>query len=279
MLNLQKLRFKKNEFGLSAWGFYGPIDQRSWLFALTGIARSIRSILLFVVIVVLWATQSFEAHANDRPFTTIINAVSEDDDENNFTFETWLVSSSKNRSIYTNLEYNVNPWLSLQLGLGWSKGLRASGFEKSVDVEIKKLFFDPARDGFGLGLSAEVEWEREPGSGSFKAEAIGLTIPFSFAFAEKSGWVHLNVGARYVADDKTRASWGLAVERQLAKGLSGFVEIAGRLKDDRHLTVGSRYWLKRDRFAVDFSASRIRSNDKPSQTAVSLGFSIQDVSF
>src|SRR5215470_6501085 len=110
------------------------------------------------------------ALASDRPYLAATNAVADDDDDNVAALETWLEWSRRLREFRFEPEYNFDPRNAVRIELGTKN-------DRSVEVEVKHLFTDLARSGFGSGLIVGVDWDNrslERQSSSWALGAAGL---------------------------------------------------------------------------------------------------------
>ncbi len=217
--------------------------------------------------------------AADRPYTQLISAVTEDDDENNFEVSSWLTTSQSNRILSINPEYNINPWFNVGAELSWDKDRTNRTLERAIELESRLLFQDPARTGFGYGIAASVEFSKQSATQKFERSKTTVSVPMSWSMSEKTGWYHVNIGAQHVKDDKTRIFWSAAFEKKIYKSAIAFVEVAGRVKDYSLLNVGVKYWLKKDAIAIDASYAINKPQASQRQNSVAIGINVFDLSF
>jgi hypothetical protein len=217
--------------------------------------------------------------AADRPYTQLITAITEDDDENNFEVSSWLTTSRSNRVLSINPEYNVNPWFNVGVELSWDKDKTSRSLERAIELESRFLIQDPARTGFGYGLAASVEFSKQSFTHKFERSRTTISVPMSWSMAEKSGWYHVNIGAQRLAEDKTRIYWSAAIEKKVYKSAIAFIEAAGKVKDYSLLNVGIKYWLKKDTIAIDVSYAINKPEASRRQSSITLGFNVFDLSF
>ncbi len=220
--------------------------------------------------------------ADDRPFLRTTSAVVEDDDERVFEITTSLVSSKKQRSTSVQLEYSFSPALSVELELGYQRDRIEGISEREQGLGLRMSWVDPAREGWGLATKFSVERERESGDEWAQPHWSGV-MAFSMPLADKSVWVHANVGARYSSEASGSARWtglwSLGAEKSLNRQTSLFAEAAGASDGrDRIAQVGLRQWLKREKVAVDVGVGRqFANNIQGNFLAVSL--SLYDLSY
>jgi hypothetical protein len=219
------------------------------------------------------------AVAADRPYTQLISAVTEDDDENNFEVSSWLTTSNSNRVLSINPEYNLNPWFNVGAELSWDKDKTNRTLERAIEIESRLVFQDPARTGFGYGIAAGVEFSKQSVSQKFEHSKTTILVPMSWSMSEKIGWYHVNVGVQHVKEDKTRVFWGAAIEKKIYKSAIAFVEVAGRMKDYSLLNVGVKYWLKKDAIAIDASYALNKPETAKRHSSFAIGINVFDLSF
>jgi hypothetical protein len=198
------------------------------------------------------------AQAFDRPYLSTSNAAAEEDDDQAWSFETWATRAGSVRTIAVAPEYAFSPTTTLQLELT-SVRVRDSGMSMSLaDLEFKHLFNHIARDGYGWGvvLSPGVS---KTGSQAWRREEWSAKGVFSLALWEGEGMLHLNAGVAKPRDDRREWTGTLALERALWKRTTLFAELA-REGEARLAHGGVRYWLKREKFALDLAWQRQGAN-------------------
>jgi hypothetical protein len=206
----------------------------------------------------LSALASFDAAANDRPYLATNSAAAEEDDDGVWSIESWATKLGPVRSINIAPEYAFNPTTSLQLELGRVRDRNAGESVSLAELEFKHLFNHIARDGYGWGVVASLGTARE-GSASWKRDEWGLKLPFSLALWEGEGLLHLNADVTKPRDDKREWGGSLALERELIKRTTLFVEIA-REGEATLVHAGARHWIKREKLWLDFSLQRLRAD-------------------
>lgn len=225
------------------------------------------------------------AHAGDRPYTATTMAVVEDDDDGTIGVEVWgeagRGAARRTQQWRAQAEYNVNPWTSLQLELGWARERSGAGVgrERSVELEFKRIWLQPARDGWGLGFAAGVEWERAV-DGGWRRSAHWLYAPASWRLPDAEGWLHANLGVERRVDDATRVRWAAAAEHEVMRRTTGFVEAGGAAGAARVVHGGVRHWLRRERLALDAGIARRVERDggvRSTQRALLIGVAVYDL--
>lgn len=73
--------------------------------------------------------------------------------------------------------------------------------------------------------------------------------------------LHLNAGVMKPADDVEQWRVSVGIERKVAKNTTLFAELA---RQDEHTTWhgGVRYWVKREKLAIDFSLQRVQGAEQ-----------------
>jgi hypothetical protein len=239
-------------------------------------------VLASVAVALTTALGCGAVQADDRPFLRTTRAVVEDDDERVFEFTATHVTAKKQRSTSVQLEYSFSPTLSVELELGHQRDRIEGISEREQGLGLRMSWVDPAREGWGLATKFGVERERESGDEWAQPQWSGV-MAFSMPVADKSVWVHANVGARYNPQTSGAARWtglwSLGAEKPLNRRASLFAEVAGASDGrDRIAQVGLRQWLKREKVAVDVGVGRQFANDiRGNFLAVSL--SLYDLSY
>lgn len=229
--------------------------------------RALGALVLCVGVGAAWA---------DRPFVATTSGAAEEDDDRVWSTATWLQRDRRLTEMGLSAEYAFEPRLSTEFGLSRSKP-RAPGSEPSLaaEAEVKWLYNSIARDGWGIGVSLGVGAGKE-GDAGWRAGHWQLVVPFSWQWSEAGGLLHLNAGVARErgARRETLASAGL--EAPLAPRWLAFAELA-RSGDERLAHAGVRWWIKRERFALDVSALRRRPEGESAVRAWVLNFSVYDL--
>ena len=203
------------------------------------------------------------AWANDRPFQFARTAVLEDD-ENVWSFESWVQRYGGVRAFSVEPEYTFSGGMSLQFELTRTVDRRDDQTGHELELEFKQVFNNIARDGYGWGISVRASAERtqenvDDGLGT--VPAMSVQLPLSIALGEGGGYLHLNVGVGKARHERRAWSSGVGIERELLKRTTFFAELA-RDGDTRFAQIGVRHWLRRDRFALDFSLQQQRGDGR-----------------
>jgi hypothetical protein len=219
------------------------------------------------------------ANAADRPFLETDTAMVEDDDERTFEFSTWLVKLKQERAIQTALEYNFNPTLSAEVELGWAKNKEDGSRERSVELGLRKVWIDPARDGWGLGSNVNLGWSRNDEHG-WKYGSLRAVMTYSLPLLENQIWLHANAGVLREQDErKTYGIWSLAAQARLRKDITLFTEYAHQAQKNQLLQGGVRWWAKKDKVALDFAVGKQKPHDADRQNFVNVGLSFYDLDY
>jgi hypothetical protein len=199
------------------------------------------------------------AVAADRPYLVTISAAAEEDEEEAWAVENWLRRVGSQRSLTLAPEYAFDPQNAVQLELRRFVD-REAGNGHEVEVELKHLFNRIARDGFGWGVVAIFAFER-PAGGRWQRTAASVSVPFTWAIGEGDGLVHLNVGVAKPREGRRFATGAIAAEREVAPRTSLFAEFTRDA--DGHLAHGGvRYWIKRERLALDVAWQRLHGDER-----------------
>lgn len=217
---------------------------------------------------------AWPVHANDRPFQSARTAVSEDDDEGTWSFESWVQRRGSVRGLSFEPEYTFTPWTSLQAELTRLVDRRGAETGHEAEVEFKHLFNTFARDGWGWGVSAAYGADRTRAEGTTRT--LTVKLPFSFPLGDKGALLHVNAGVLKATRERREFAFGAAAEMELLPRSTGFVELA-REGRERFGQLGVRHWLKRERLALDFSLQQRRSPDAPRASGFILGLGWYDL--
>jgi hypothetical protein len=88
--------------------------------------------------------------------------------------------------------------------------------------------------------------------------------------------LHFNLGAVKESGESARARWAVAIEHEVVRRTTLFVEAGAIAREERLIHGGIRHWVKRERFAVDLTVGR-RRGDLPGSTFVTIGVALQDI--
>jgi len=225
------------------------------------------------------------ALASDRPYLAATNAVADEDDDNVTALESWIESSSRFREFRFEPEYNFDPRNAVRVELGIARDRR---FDPAVrtrgaEVEYKHLFTDLARSGFGAGVIVAVDWDDRTVGGEGSEDAVAHTWAFGATGLltvrpTPDTLVHFNLGAVKETREGPRARWAIALENEIVRRTTLFAEAAATANETRLIHGGVRYWVKRERFAVDFTLGR-RRGEPTSSTFITIGIALQDIAW
>jgi len=229
-------------------------------------AARLSAIIVPIVAIVLTACTGV-ARANDRPFQFARTAVLEDD-ENVWSVESWVQRYGGVRGLSLEPEYTFGGGTSLQFELTRFVDRRDEQTGHEAELEFKQLFNNIARDGYGWGVSVRLSAERTLAKTDESTHenarerggtvpTFGVQLPFSIALGDSGGYLHLDVGVGKTRDERRAWSSGIGIERELLKRTTFFAELA-RDGDMKFAQIGARHWLRRDRFAIDFSVQQQR---------------------
>ena len=205
---------------------------------------------------VLLAT-ALPAQAGDRPYLATSGAAAEEDDDAVWSVESWVQRVGSLRTLSIAPEYAFDPTTSLQFEFSRSLDRSTRDTEHSAEIEFKHLFNHIARDGYGWGIVAALAFDKLQGSG-WRRGGMSLKLPFTLALAEGDGALHLNAGLSKPRDAKRETLLSVAIERKVGKGTTLFAE-AAREGDSTLLHGGVRWWLKKEKFALDLAWQRLRA--------------------
>ena len=227
----------------------------------------------------LLLTWAAAVRADERPFLETHPAMVEDDDERNFEFSTWFVKLKKEQSLQTSLEYNFNPTLSSELQLGWANNKEDGIRERNIEWSLRKIWIDPARDGWGLGSLVGLGWSRTDERG-WKYESLRALMTYSLPLLEKQIWLHANVGVQREQDErKTYGIWSLAAQGRVRKDITLFTEYAHQVQKNKVAQGGVRWWAKKDKVALDFAVGKQKPHDADRQNFIHVGLSFYDLDY
>lgn len=215
------------------------------------------------------------AHA-DRPFVATTSAAAEEDDDRVWSTATWVQRDKRLSEVGLSAEYAFEPRLSMEFGLQRSKP-RAAGSEATLEAEaeVKWLYNHIARDGWGIGVSLGLGTSKE-GDAAWRGGSWQVVVPFSWQWSPAGGFLHLNAGVAKERGEKRQSLASMGLEVPLAQRWAAFFEVA-KSGDEQLSHAGVRWWLKRERFALDISALRRRPEGGPSASGWGLNFSAYDL--
>lgn len=217
---------------------------------------------------------SGNAWPSDRPYLATSTAVAEEDDDGVWSLESWYQHQRSASMLSASAEYAFNPTTSIQVEVARARDQREQTTQHEAEIEFKHLFKHIARDGWGWGLSASLQFSKNPQQ-AWRATGLALSVPYSLSLWDSDGLLHLNAGAVKLVDEKLKWTATAAIERKVAKNTTLFAELA-RQGEQTLLHGGVRYWVKRDKFALDFSLQR-SVEAAQTRNGVLLGFSVFDL--
>ena len=210
-----------------------------------------------ITALVAFLLAALPAQAGDRPFLATNSAAAEEDDDAVWSIESWAQRIGSVRTLSIAPEYAFDPTTSLQFEFSRSRDRNTRETELSAEIELKHLFNHIARDGYGWGLVAALAFEKNEGSG-WRRGGVSLKLPFTLALWDGDGALHLNAGLSKPRATRRESMLSAAIERKVAKGTTLFAE-AAREGDATLLHGGVRWWLKKEKFALDFGLQRQRT--------------------
>jgi len=206
------------------------------------------------------------SRANDRPYQATWTAAADEDDDGMWSIESWATRLGSLRTINLAPEYAFSPTTSLQLEMSRAKDREGADSAWGAELEFKHLFNHIARDGFGWGVVATLTMAK-PSDHGWRRDEWSLKLPLSVSLWGGDGLLHANVSRN--AETETGHHWGgsLALEGEVWRRTRLFAELA---QDDGAtlLHTGVRYWVKHERFAIDFSLQRERAHGSTRNGAI-----------
>jgi len=223
--------------------------------------------------VIFCALLSGGACANDRPFQEARTAVLEDE-EDIWSIDTWAQRFGKVRALSIEPEYTFGDGNSVQVELTRLSDRAGAQTGHQAEVEFKHLFNNVARDGWAWGVSGALGTARTQGEG--KVQALTFRLPLTVAFGDSGGLVHLNPGWEKASG--VRQSWlaAVGVEQEIARRTVLFAELS-RGREQQFGQLGVRYWLRKERVALDFSLQHFRGADGERASGFIFGISLYDL--
>jgi hypothetical protein len=239
------------------------------------------SLAVRVVAVMLSSLSAAAVLASDRPYLAATTAVVEDDDDRVFELETWIESAYRFGEFRFEPEYNFDPRNAVRVELGIARDRRSDPTVRSrgAEVEFKHLFTDLARSGFGSGVIVAVDWDDRSGaqeeSDNGHNWAFGATGLLSLRPTTDT-LVHFNLGAEKEEREKVHARWAVAIEHEIVRRTTLFAEAGSVSSEQRLVHGGVRYWVKRERFALDLTVGR-RYGNPVDNTFFTFGIALHDI--
>lgn len=215
------------------------------------------------------------AAAADRPYLITNSAAAEEDEEQVWSVENWLRHSRRGQRSFTVApEYAFDPVTSMQVE--FRRVLErdeANGHE--IEFEFKRLFTRIERDGIGAGAVLTLDTERQDGRGALKRRAVSLFLPLTVPLGEGAGQIHLNPALSWPRGEPMRTIGAIAAEAQVWRRTQWFGEW-GRDAEQALVLTGLRWWIRRERLAVDLAWQRERSEGRTTRGVV-LGIAWYDL--
>jgi hypothetical protein len=240
------------------WRRFDPsmrVTARLGMFRRAGTGRRVAARVGWLLASALLAGSS---QASDRPYRVISSAAAEEDAVGGeLSLETWASRLGPVRSVYAAPEYTFDPTTSLQLELVSARERDAQGTASGAGLEFKHLFNHLARDGYGWGIVVSFDSAKE-GSGVWRRDEWGMRVPLTVSLWGGDGLLHLNAGFTRLRD---QLEWitAAALEREVFRRTVLFGEIA-HIGDSTLLHTGVRYWVRREKLAIDFSVQQLRAD-------------------
>ena len=221
------------------------------------------------------------ALAVERPFVLSDTALQEEDDERVFELDTWLEKGRGQTALNAELQYNFVPDFSVEFG--WGRQLARTGDAREAETELetglRKVLRDPARHGLGVAFVLEVEAARKVVDGEregWRYAATNAAVPLSWQWGPV--WTHLTLGLQHARHEGTRPLAALALQGRVTRPLEWFAEWGAVRERMGVAQAGVRWWLVRERVALDLAVARQREGSERAET-IMLGLSLKDLSF
>ena len=232
---------------------------------------SFRPCALALMAVLFALCASPAARANDRPFQFARTAILEDDDDQTWSFESWVQRYGSVRGVSVEPEYTFGAGRSVQVELGRFVDRNRAQTGQESEIEFKQLFNYVGSDGWAWGVSAALGVERTQAEGTVRH--LNFKVPLSIALGAHS-YLHLNPGLDLSSGSRRAFTGSAAVEHELFGRAVAFAEFAheGELRFGQ---VGVRYWLRREKLAIDFALQQQRTEERRGSGFI-LGLGVYD---
>lgn len=215
------------------------------------------------------------AGAADRPYLVTNSAAAEEDEEQVWAVENWFRQSRRGqRSLTVAPEYSFDPVNSVQMEFRRVLERDEAGGHE-IELEFKHLFTRIARDGIGFGAVLTLDTERRSGEGPLRRSATSLFLPLTVPVGEGAGQIHLNAGLTWPRGESMRPIGAIAAEAEVWRRTQWFGEWA-RDAEGALVLSGLRYWIRRERLAVDLAWQREQAEGRVSRGLV-LGIAWYDL--
>lgn len=223
------------------------------------------------------------AHA-DMPFLRLETATVEHDDERNFEVSAQFSRTKDELQRRLTVEYNISPLSSVEAELSFARSRLDVEREREIGLGYRYVLIDHNRDDWGLALKVSAEWEKstdEDGAGPWRYAGPTVLAAFILPLADNRVRLHANWGVHYKrATGERQQLWGAGVEADATPTLTAFAEWGAIRKEDRLQHAGLRWWIKRDKVAVQLSGSRTRdAASGETFKGVHVGMTFSDLSF
>lgn len=214
------------------------------------------------------------AWAGDRPYSALVTAAAEEDDDQVWSIDTTIERLGPIRTLTLQAEYAFNPTTSMQLGYGFARERGTGARAQAVELEFKHLFNHIAREGWGWGVSVQHTLVKAPDAG-WRGGNWDLVMPFSLRVGDNGALLHANVGWSEARGESSERFVALGGEAEILRRVVLFGELS-REGASTLLNVGVRHWVRRDRLAFDVSLQRARG-DGSRDSGVVIGLSWYDL--
>lgn len=216
------------------------------------------------------------AASADRPFLATTSAAAEEDDDNVWSVHTWALGDRLSRQQGAVAEYAFEPRISIEFSLQRAR-TRGAFAETTLqaETELKWLCNNIARDGWGIGLSLGLGAGKE-GDAAWRGGNWQVVAPLSWQYDQGGGQLHLNLGLARERGQPRENLRAVAVQQPLGARLTAFAEWA-RSGEATLQHGGLRWWLQRERLALDFAAFRRKSDGANGGTGWLIGLNLYDL--
>lgn len=216
---------------------------------------------------VLALASALPSWAGDRPFLATSTATSEPDDDNVWAVDTVVQRLGGLNTALVNAEYAFDPLTTVQL-----TGTR-SREQQGFSVEFKRLFNNYARDDWGWGISVELGGRKAEGL-RWRGGDVAVTLPLSWKLSD-AVVLHGSLGIEKERGQERERVLAAAAEWAFTRQGTLFAELA-RVGDATQGQLGVRWWLKREKLALDVAAVRSRA-DGSTERGFVIGLTLQDL--
>jgi hypothetical protein len=216
----------------------------------------------------LWASA---AQASDRPYLLTSSAAAEEDDDGVWAVESWWQRSKSQTGLSVAAEFGFNPTTSLQIERSRVQDRVSGEKAHAVELELKHLFNRIGREGWGWGISVAAGAATVDEAG-WRSQRLSIKLPYTLSLRDGDAMLHVNVGLQKQRDERREWVASTALEHKLGTRTKLFIEL-GREDRSTLLHGGVRHWLKRDKFALDFSVQQVRNaENKERGVVIGLGW-------